>query len=114
MYFWQHFLKNSKSEIERRDRIFHVIYPLGFALRATTQHVGNAGGLQLLCCQGFEVKNYDVTLNAWNLKPSNVCNVGVKSIAVGNRYFSANFNWVLIDIIGSKAKLGLRLESLEC
>ena len=38
---------------------------------------GNAGGLQLLCCQGFEVKYYDVTLDAWNLKPSSVCNVGV-------------------------------------
>ncbi|MGD8209170.1 MAG: hypothetical protein PVH37_01550 [Desulfobacterales bacterium] len=37
---------------------------------------GNAGGLQLLCCQGFEVKNYDVTLDALNLKPSDVCNVG--------------------------------------
>ena len=39
---------------------------------------GNAGGLQLLCCQGFEVKYYDVTLDALNLKPSEVCNVGVK------------------------------------
>jgi hypothetical protein len=38
---------------------------------------GNAGGLQILCCQGFEVKNYDFTLDAWNLKPSDVCNVGV-------------------------------------
>ena len=38
---------------------------------------GNAGGLQLLCCQGFEVKYYDVTLDALNLKPSDVCNVGV-------------------------------------
>jgi hypothetical protein len=42
---------------------------------------GNAGGLQLLCCQGFEVKYYDVTLDAWNLKPSDVCNVEVKVIA---------------------------------
>ena len=25
---------------------------------------GNAGGLQILCCQGFEVKNYDFTLGA--------------------------------------------------
>ena len=36
---------------------------------------GNAGGLQILCCQGFEVKNYDFTLDAWTLKPSDVCNV---------------------------------------
>jgi hypothetical protein len=40
---------------------------------------GNAGGLQILCCQGFEVKNYDFTLDALNLKPSDVCNVGVNS-----------------------------------
>ena len=39
---------------------------------------GNAGGLQILCCQGFEVKLYDFTLDALNLKPSDVCNVGVK------------------------------------
>jgi len=40
---------------------------------------GNAGGLQILCCQGFEVKYYDFTLDALTLKPSDVCNVGVKS-----------------------------------
>jgi len=38
---------------------------------------GNAGGLQILRCQGFEVKYYDVTLDALTLKPSDVCNVGV-------------------------------------
>ena len=38
---------------------------------------GNAGGLQVLCCQGFEVKCYDFPLDALNLKPSDVCNVGV-------------------------------------
>ena len=40
---------------------------------------GNAGGLQILCCQGFEVKHYDVTLDALTLKPSGVCNVRVSS-----------------------------------
>ena len=40
---------------------------------------GNAGGLQILRCQGFEVKYYDVTLDALTLKPSDVCNVGFKS-----------------------------------
>jgi hypothetical protein len=40
---------------------------------------GNAGGLQILCCQGFEVKYYDFTLDALNLKPSDVCNVEVKA-----------------------------------
>ncbi len=29
-------------------------------------------------CQGFEVKYYDFTLDALTLKPSDVCNVGVK------------------------------------
>jgi len=37
---------------------------------------GNAGELQILCCQGFEVKHYDFTLDALTLKPSGVCNVG--------------------------------------
>ncbi len=29
-----------------------------------------------MCCQGFEVKYYDFTLDALTLKPSDVCNVG--------------------------------------
>jgi hypothetical protein len=37
---------------------------------------GNAGGLQILRCQGFEVKYYVFTLDALTLKPSDVCNVG--------------------------------------
>ena len=41
---------------------------------------GNAGGLQILCCQGFEVKYYDFTLDVLNLNPSDVCNVGVNSL----------------------------------
>jgi len=40
---------------------------------------GNAGELKILCCQGFEVKYHDFTLDALNLKPSDVCNVGVTS-----------------------------------
>jgi hypothetical protein len=38
---------------------------------------GNVGGLQILRCQGFEVKYYDFTLDALTLKPSDVYNVGV-------------------------------------
>ena len=76
-----YFLDFSNSEFQGWDRFCHVVYPLGFALRATTQHVGNAGGLQILRCQGFEVKYYDVTLDALTLKPSDVCNVGVKTHA---------------------------------
>ncbi len=39
---------------------------------------GKAGGLQILCCQGFEVNDYDFTLDALALKPSDFCNVRVK------------------------------------
>jgi hypothetical protein len=38
---------------------------------------GNAAELQILRCQGFEVKYYDFTLDALTRKPSDVCNVGV-------------------------------------
>ena len=38
---------------------------------------GNAGGLQILRCQEFEVKYYVFTLDALTLKPSDVCIVGV-------------------------------------
>ncbi len=36
---------------------------------------GKAGGLQILCCQGIKVADYDFTLDAWSLKPSDFCNV---------------------------------------
>jgi len=38
---------------------------------------GNAGGLQILCCQGLEVEHYDFALDVLNLQPSDVCNVGL-------------------------------------
>ena len=38
-----------------------------------------AGGLQILCCQGFEVNDYNFTLDVLALKPSSFCNVRVKS-----------------------------------
>ena len=43
---------------------------------------GNAGGLQILRCQGFEVKYYDFTLDALTLKPSDVCNVRVNATVI--------------------------------
>ena len=58
-------------------RFCHVVYPLGFALRATTQHDGKAGGLQILCCQGINVTDYNFNLDALALKPSDFCNVRV-------------------------------------
>ena len=39
---------------------------------------GKAGGLQILCCQGFVVNDYNFTLDALALKPSSFCNVRVK------------------------------------
>jgi hypothetical protein len=44
------------GEFKGLGRFFYVVYPLGFALRATTQHVGKAGGLQILRCKGIAVK----------------------------------------------------------
>ena len=38
---------------------------------------GKSGGLQILRSQGFEVKDYDFTLEVWTLKPSIFCNIGV-------------------------------------
>ena len=38
---------------------------------------GKAGGLQILCCQGFEVNDYNFTLDALALMPSGFCNVRV-------------------------------------
>ena len=36
---------------------------------------GKAGGLQILCCQGIKVTDYNFTLDALALKPSSFCNV---------------------------------------
>jgi hypothetical protein len=40
---------------------------------------GKAGGLQILCCQGIKVADYNFTLDALALKPSDFCNVRVIS-----------------------------------
>jgi hypothetical protein len=40
---------------------------------------GKAGGLQILCCQGIKVTDYNFTLDALALKPSDFCNVRVMS-----------------------------------
>jgi len=36
---------------------------------------GKAGGLQILCCQGINVTDYNFNLDALALKPSDFCNV---------------------------------------
>ncbi len=41
---------------------------------------GKAGGLQVLCCQGFEVNDYNFTLDALALKPPGFFNVRVDAI----------------------------------
>ena len=38
---------------------------------------GKAGGLQILCCQGIKVTDYNFTLDALALKPSNFCSARV-------------------------------------
>ena len=48
-----------------------------FAMLFTLKTMRKAGGLQILCCQGFEVNDYDFTLDALALKPSDFCNVRV-------------------------------------
>ena len=64
----------SSCDFEGWDLFCHVFYPLGFAIRATTQQVGKAGELQTLCCQGIAVSHYSYTLDALALKLSDFCN----------------------------------------
>jgi len=44
---------------------------------------GKAGGLQILCCQGFAVSHDSFTLSALALKPSDFCNVRVEIMITG-------------------------------
>jgi len=54
-----------------------------FAMLFTLKTTRKAGGLQILSRrrrdQGIAVGNYSFTLDAWALKPSGFCNVGVKT-----------------------------------
>jgi hypothetical protein len=71
-YYFKYFINSVISWIQfpmnSKDNVYFLLCCLPF---------GNAGGLQILCCQGFEVKHYDFTLDALTLKTSGVCNVGV-------------------------------------
>ena len=49
-------------------RFCHVVYP---------ENTRKAGGLQILCCQGINVTDYNFNLDALALKPSDFCNVRV-------------------------------------
>jgi hypothetical protein len=48
-----------------------------FAMLFTLKTTRKAGGLQILRSQGVAVGNYSFTLDAWTLKPSGFCKVGV-------------------------------------
>jgi hypothetical protein len=58
--FWISPMVNSKVGFD-----FGMLFTLWASLSATTQQVGKAGGLQILCCQGIAVADYSFTLDAW-------------------------------------------------
>ena len=67
---------NSKDGVN-----FAMWFTLWSSLSATTQHDRKAGGLQILCCQGIKVTDYNFILDALAPKPSDFCNVRVKLTA---------------------------------
>ena len=72
---WISHAVNSKDGVD-----FAMLFTLWSSLSATTQHVGKAGGLQILCCQGINVTDYNFNLDALALKPSDFCNISVNSM----------------------------------
>jgi hypothetical protein len=58
--FWMSPMVDSKVGID-----FATLFTLWASLSASTQQVGKAGGLQILCCQGIAVAYYSFTLDAW-------------------------------------------------
>jgi hypothetical protein len=76
--FWMSPLVDSKDEVD-------------FAMLFTLKTTRKAGGLQILCCQGFAVAEYGFTLDALALKPSGFCNVRAYSRVfkdLSNKIFS--------------------------
>jgi hypothetical protein len=87
-----------------------IDFAMLLALRAPRYRSdGNDGGLQILRCQGFEVKYYDVTLDALTLKPSDVCNVGVKrntgTIFVGFAYLDVSLQSEIATRLANPTRL---------
>jgi hypothetical protein len=80
---WIPQIVNSKDGVDFAMLFTLLVFAFSFAptrwssLPATTQQAGKAGGLQILCCQGIEVTDYNFTLDALALKPSDFCNVRV-------------------------------------
>ena len=56
---WISLFVNSKDGVD-----FAMLFTLWASLSATPQQVGKAGGLQILCCQGFDANDYNFTLDA--------------------------------------------------
>jgi len=54
---------------------------------------GKAGGLQILCCQGINVTDYNFNLDALALKPSDFCNFRVNACEIIN----SDSNWCCYD-----------------
>jgi len=66
---------------------------IDFAMLFTLKTTRKAGGLQILCCQGFAVAEYSFTLDALALKSSGFCNVRVtlRVFSILNRYGLTSF-----------------------
>ena len=73
--FWTSPLVNSKDVVD-----FVMLFTLWASLSATTQQVGKAGRLQILCCQGIAVTYYSFTLEApaWRDHTSDFISFGVR------------------------------------
>ena len=64
------------SEFKGWGRFCHIVYP---------ENTRKAGELQILCCQGIKVTDYNFTLYALALKPSDFCNVRVYYITQSSK-----------------------------
>ena len=60
---------------------------------------GKAGGLQILCCQGIKVADYNFTLDALALKPSDFCNLRVDN---ARRPLEVKFETLILGFIISE------------
>ncbi len=68
---------HSEATIFRLSSLVNLKDGVEFAMLFTLKTTRKAGGLQILCCQGFAVADYSFTLDALALKPSGFCNVRV-------------------------------------
>ena len=98
--FWISQIVNSKDE----GRFCHVVYP---------ENARKAGGLQILCCQGINVTDYNFNLDALALKPSDFCTVGGLNLFRGKNkkilpdqpglYFHARFRYQPVPATGKRS-----------